>query len=181
MVPPSEPYFGLTSGRARVPPETGTRQEKTLVSSHSSNDQQSVALGRKPWIRAGLGLITIVCGLALRGYGFQLGLPAFVVKYGGSLLWAAMVFFLIAAARPRLSRRDAALIAAAAAILVELFRLVHAPWLDAFRLTTPGALLLGRIFSPLNMVAYGIGISFGVALDWLAFTKLAERSAQSAS
>lgn len=119
-------------------------------------------------VRAGLALIVIVCGLALRGYyGFQLGLPAFVVKYGGSLLWATMVFFLIGAALPRLTRRDAALIASAVAIIVELSRLIHTPWLDAFRLTLAGALLLGRVFSVWNMVAYGVGILFGAWLDWL--------------
>ncbi len=56
------------------------------------------------------------------------------------------------------SRPSIALISAAIAVGVELFRLVHAPWLDAFRLTLPGALLLGRIFSPWNMLTYGVGI-----------------------
>lgn len=41
---------------------------------------------RKMLIRAGLALVVIACGLSLRWYGFPLGLPAFVVKYGGSLL-----------------------------------------------------------------------------------------------
>ncbi len=42
---------------------------------------------------------------------------------------------------------------------------LHAPWLDAFRLTTAGALLLGRIFSLWNLVAYLIGIVAGIWLD----------------
>jgi hypothetical protein len=91
------------------------------------------------------------------------------VKYGGSILWAAMVFFLVAtAASSRLSRPRVALIAAAIAICVELFRLVHTPWLDDFRLTNAGALLLGRVFSPWNMLAYGVGIILGMSLDYLA-------------
>ena len=56
------------------------------------------------------------------------------------------------------------------AIGVELFRLVHFPWLDAFRLTLPGALLLGRVFSVWNMVAYGVGIGLGMLLDRLAMS-----------
>jgi hypothetical protein len=88
-----------------------------------------------------------------------------VVKYGGSLLWAAMVFFLVAIATSHLSRMRVALTAAAIAIGGELFRLVHAPWLDAFRLTLPGALLLGRIFSLWNMLAYGVGIVLAIWLD----------------
>ena len=118
-------------------------------------------------VRAGVCLLIIVSGLALRGFGFSWGLSAFVVKYGGSALWAAMVFFLVAMAASRLSRLTLALISAAIAIGVELFRLVHAPWLDAFRLTLAGALLLGRIFSPWNLLAYGVGIALAVWLDRL--------------
>jgi hypothetical protein len=125
-------------------------------------------------IRAWLWLSIIVCGLALRGFGSGLGLPAFFVKYGGSLLWGTMVFFSAAMVARGQSRPRIALISISIAVCVELFRLVHAPWLDAFRLTTAGALLLGRIFSPLNLLAYGAGIIFGMLLDRLgmaAFTK----------
>jgi hypothetical protein len=76
-----------------------------------------------------------------------------------------MVFFLVAIAASSLSQRGTALIAASIAVCVELFRLAHAPWLDAFRLTLPGALLLGRIFSPWNMLAYGVGIVLAMLLD----------------
>lgn len=118
--------------------------------------------------RAWLCLSIIVCGLALRRYGLGLGLPVFVVKYGGSMLWGTMVFFLAAIAASRLSRPNIALVSAVIAVCVELFRLVHAPWLDAFRLTMAGALLLGRVFSPWNMLAYGIGIMLAMLLDRLA-------------
>jgi hypothetical protein len=115
--------------------------------------------------RACLWLLVIACGLALRRFGLGLGLSAPVVKYGGSVLWGTMVFFLLAMP---LTGRSRALIAAAAlclAITVELSRLVHTPWLDDFRLTTAGALLLGRVFSFWNMVAYGCGIAAGGLLD----------------
>jgi hypothetical protein len=121
-------------------------------------------------VRAGLCLSIVVCGLALRRFGFGAGLPAFVVKYGGSMLWATMVFFLVAILVPTRPRWSVALIAAAIAACVELFRLVHAPWLDAFRLTMAGALLLGRIFSAWDLLAYGVGIVFGVWLDHLALS-----------
>jgi uncharacterized protein DUF2809 len=120
-------------------------------------------------------LAVIACGLALRRFGFGVGLPAFVVKYGGSLLWGTMVFFLVAIAAAGWSRRTVASIAFAIAVGVELFRLLHAPWLDAFRLTTAGALLLGRIFSLWNIVAYAAGILLGAALDRTAMSiKLSE-------
>jgi hypothetical protein len=126
-----------------------------------------LTLGAILIVRACLCLFIIVSGLALRHYGFGLGLPAGVVKYGGSVLWAMMVFFLVAIVAPHLPRRRIALIAAAIALGVELFRLVHTPWLDDFRLTTAGALLLGRIFSFWNILAYGAGIALGMLLDRL--------------
>src|SRR5882724_6379850 len=81
-------------------------------------------------VRAGLCLSIILSGLALRGFGLGLGLPSLVVKYGGSILWATMVFFLVAMAASSLSRQRVALVSASIAVCVELFRLVHAPWLD---------------------------------------------------
>ena len=132
---------------------------------HGAQPDKPVVPRRRSLIRAALALAVIVAGLSLRGYGFPLGLPAFVVKYGGSLLWATMVFLLVGALAPRLSRTQIAAIAAAIAIVVEFSRLVHTPWLDAFRPTTAGALLMGRIFSLWNLVAYLIGIVAGVWLD----------------
>jgi hypothetical protein len=118
--------------------------------------------------RVWLCIVIIVCGLALRRYGFGLGLPAFVIKYGGSMLWGSMVYFLVAIVAPRLPRPGVTLISAGIALSVELFRLVHAPWLDAFRLTLPGALLLGRIFQPWDLIAYTAGIVLAVGLDRIA-------------
>jgi hypothetical protein len=109
----------------------------------AAQPDKPVAPLRTSLIRAGLALAVIVCGLSLRWYGFPLGLPAFVVKYGGSLLWATMVFLLVGVLLPRLSRAQIAAIAMVIAVVVEFSRLVHAPWLDAFRLSTAGALLLG--------------------------------------
>jgi hypothetical protein len=125
-------------------------------------------------VRACLCLSIVICGLALRRFGFGLGLPAFVVKYGGSALWATMVFCLVAMTAPARPRWRVALMSAAIAVGVELFRLVHAPWLDAFRLTTAGALLLGRIFSLWDVLAYGVGIILGMVIDRLGMALLAK-------
>lgn len=103
-------------------------------------------------------LAIVLAGLALRGWGPALGLPFAVTKIGGSVLWGAMVYGLAAVLRP--ATRPARLAAAclAIAVLVELSRLVHTPALDTFRLTTAGALLLGRVFSPWNVLFYALGI-----------------------
>lgn len=134
---------------------------------HGTQPVNSIAPLRTSLVRAALAVIVIACGLSLRWYGFPLGLPAFVVKYGGSLLWATMVFLLVGVLLPRLTRSQLAAIAVAIAVVVELSRLMHTPWLDAFRLTTAGAVLLGRIFSLWNLVAYAVGIAFGVWIDRL--------------
>jgi hypothetical protein len=133
--------------------------------------------------RACLWLLVIAAGLALRRFGPGLGLSFPLVKYGGSLLWGTMLFFVVAMMASDLSPWKIALISIAIAVGVELFRLVHSPALDAFRLTTAGALLLGRVFSPWNMLAYGAGILLGMLLDRLetaAFMKT-RRSARNAS
>jgi hypothetical protein len=114
---------------------------------NSAPADESDATGPPVVARILLCVSVTICGLALRRCGSGLGLPAFFVKYGGSMLWGAMMFFLVAIAAPRLTRRNVASIAAVVAVCVELFRLVHSPWLDAFRLTLAVALLLGRIFS----------------------------------
>ncbi len=101
----------------------------------------------------------IACGLALRLGGYEIGLPYFVVKYGGSTLWGAMVFFLLAVLLPRQPVGRLAFLAVVVAALIEFSRLYHTPRLDAFRLTLAGALLLGRIFSWFNILAYAIGIA----------------------
>jgi hypothetical protein len=136
-----------------------------MLNSISRHLSREAGLGAGSIARAFLCLAIILAGLALRRYGFGLGLPAVVVKYGGSVLWAMMVFFLVAIVGSKLPRWGIALIAAVIAVAVELFRLVHTPWLDEFRLTLTGALLLGRIFSLWDLLAYGIGVILGMLLD----------------
>lgn len=115
-----------------------------------------------------LRLFVAVLAVIAAGTGLRLvplGLPREVVKYGGSVLWGAMVYGLVAFVRPAAPVARLAAIALIIAVLVELFRLVHTPGLDAFRLTLAGQLLLGRVFSPWNVAAYAAGIGFAVALD----------------
>lgn len=45
------------------------------------------------------------------------------------------------------------------------FKLYRAPWLDAFRRTLPGTLLLGRLFSARNLIAYAFAIAAGALAD----------------
>ncbi|MDR9805090.1 ribosomal maturation YjgA family protein [Rhizobium hidalgonense] len=117
------------------------------------------------FLRLAALLVVIVLVLALRRFGYAVDLPFVVVKYGGSALWGAMVYLLVALIVARSRPAVLAIVALFIAISVELFRLYHTPWLDAFRLTTAGALLLGRIFSLWNIWAYAIGIAAAWAFD----------------
>jgi hypothetical protein len=94
-----------------------------------------------------------------------LGLPFVVVKFGGSMLWAAMVYWIFAALRPSAASTGIAVNAALFAAAVEFFKLYHAPGLDAFRRTLAGALLLGRFFSWWDIIAYLAAIALAAAAD----------------
>ncbi len=122
---------------------------------------------------AALAAITLVAGLVWRLA--PLGLPQFLYKYGGSVLWAAMVYWLFAAMLPRLPVSRLAVSACLFAAVVELSRLYHAPALDAFRVTLAGRLLLGRFFSGWNIVAYWLAIGCAAVVDRVWITRWARR------
>ena len=96
-----------------------------------------------------------------------LGLPWFVVKYGGSTMWALMVYWVLAFLWPQVRPQWLALAAGVIATLVELQRLYHSPGLDAARHSLAGILLLGNFFSVRDIVAYWAAIVVGAALDGL--------------
>jgi len=106
---------------------------------------------------------TIIAGLAIRFV--PLGLPALIVKYGGSMLWALMFYWFVSSLLSGSRFLVAGLIAAALTTAVELFKLLHSPALDAFRLTIPGVLFLGRFFSVWDILAYWVAISIGILAD----------------
>lgn len=108
-------------------------------------------------------LITIPIGLAVRL--LPLGLPWFLYKYLGSILWAIALYWFLAALLPKLRPPAIAFIAILIAILLELSRLVPIAPIDAFRLTFAGKILLGRFFSVKNIAAYIFAIALIAALD----------------
>jgi hypothetical protein len=108
-------------------------------------------------------LITIPIGLAIRLLPF--GLPWFLYKYLGSLLWAAALYWFLAALLPKLRSRTIAALAITTATLLELTRLIPIAPVDAFRLTFAGKILLGRFFSIKNIVAYILAITLTAILD----------------
>ena len=111
-----------------------------------------------------MAIATMLAGLVLRLV--PLGLPYWLVKWGGSALWAAVVYWLLAALMPYARVTLVALVAGVIAGLVEALRLYHSPGLDAFRLTLAGVLLLGRVFSKWHLLVYWATIGVVSLLDW---------------
>ncbi|WP_263358246.1 ribosomal maturation YjgA family protein [Acidicapsa ligni] len=122
-----------------------------------------------------LAVLTILVGLFLRLV--PLGFPFLIVRYGGSVLWATMLYLLFATIQPKRTPLTLAILASILAALVELSRLYHSPGLDAFRLTLAGALLLGRVFTPWHFLAYWAAIAITAIVDQAA--RLTARAANS--
>ena len=118
---------------------------------------------RRSLICALLLVITIPIGLAVRL--LPLGLPWFLYKYLGSLLWAVALYWFLAALLPRRGTRTVAALAILIAIILEFSRLIPLAPIDAFRLTFAGKILLGRFFSLKNIAAYLLGIVLAATLD----------------
>ena len=95
-----------------------------------------------------------------------LGLPREVAKYTGSILWAAMVYFLLRAAVLRWSIVIAAAVAAVLVALGEATQIISIPWFDSLRATTLGHLIFGRTFAVEDIVAYCIGILLAALGEW---------------
>jgi hypothetical protein len=110
-----------------------------------------------------LMIATAVAGLATRFA--PLGLPLVVVKYGGSMLWALLIYWIVSTILPSTRLVAVATLTATLTAAVELIKLHHSPALDAFRRTLPGILLLGRFFSVWDILAYWLAISIGVLID----------------
>ena len=106
---------------------------------------------------------TVAVGLSFRFV--QLGLSPFVVKYGGSTMWALMAYWIVSTLLPSQRLLTVVLLTGTLATAVEFVKLYHSPILDAFRLTLPGIVLLGRYFSAWDIVAYWLAISVGALID----------------
>jgi hypothetical protein len=114
-------------------------------------------------------LLVIGVGLASRG---QPGLfPTFLAEYPGDALWALMVYYGIGCLWPQLKLLPRAVSALLLSYGVELSQLFHTDWLDRFRSTIIGHLMLGQGFQWADLVAYTLGVWVGFlgekAIRWV--------------
>ena len=107
----------------------------------------------------------IALGLASRKFPFLF--PAMFGKYPGDALWALMVFAGLAFVKPGASTAHLSVLAFAISCAVEFSQLYQTPWLNAFRDTTIGHLVLGSTFSWFDIVAYAVGVLVGSLVDAL--------------
>ncbi len=117
---------------------------------------------------------TVAAGLASRRYASAL--PAAVGLYAGDVLWAAMVYLILATVWVRAPGYRIATAAIAFSVGIELSQLYHAPWIDAIRATPPGGLVLGFGFLWSDIVCYAVGVALTAAVDGAILRHLAERS-----
>ncbi|HEV2576017.1 MAG TPA: DUF2809 domain-containing protein [Acidobacteriaceae bacterium] len=118
--------------------------------------------GRRPRCAA-IILLLIPVGLLCRFV--PLGLPYIIVKYGGSFLWAATVYWCIAFMGAQSRPEVIALTAAVATTLVEFVKLIQSPGLGTFRNTFAGKVLLGRHFSYIDIAVYCCAILSSLLID----------------
>lgn len=86
-------------------------------------------------------------------------------KYPGDVLWATMLFFGLGVIIHRLATVRLAVLTLTLASTVEISQLYHAEWIDTIRGNYFGHLVLGSSFSAYDIVAYGIGVIIGAAID----------------
>ena len=81
------------------------------------------------------------------------------------MLWAAAVYWTIAALLARVRPLHLALLAAIVATGVEFFKRVQTPGLNAFRDSLAGKVLLGRYFSYTDIAMYLVAIGCAAWMD----------------
>lgn len=110
-----------------------------------------------------IAIVTTAVALGLRK--IWASLPLVINIWLGDFLWAFMLYFLgIALFWPR-NKQKYTILLVVFCWFVELSQAWHTPWLDAFRDTVIGGLLLGHGFLWSDILAYTAGAWFGYVLD----------------
>ncbi|WP_195999842.1 DUF2809 domain-containing protein [Clostridium sp. 1001271B_151109_B4] len=109
-----------------------------------------------------LTIITIILGLLSRKVQ---GLPQIISSYSGDILWALMVFFLLAFLFNKKSTIFILILSIIFSYGIEISQLYHAPWIDSIRATALGGLILGFGFLWSDLICYTVGIVIGAIID----------------
>ena len=109
-----------------------------------------------------LTIIVMILGLLSRRIE---NLPEIISLYSGDILWALMIFLIIAFIFNKKSTIFTISWAIIFSYSTEISQLYHAPWIDDIRNTTLGGLILGFGFLWSDLVCYTIGIVIGIVID----------------
>ena len=109
-------------------------------------------------------LIVVILGLASRKLSGHL--PEIVNVYLGDALWALMIYLYVGIIFRKLPIKRVALFSLLFCYLIELSQLYHAQWIDQIRNTRLGGLVLGFGFLWSDILAYSLGVGFGILVEW---------------
>lgn len=116
---------------------------------------------RNRWLLSLTICFLIILGLATRS---SLPLPDFLRLYGGDVLWATMLYYVIAWFIPKRSMKDIGILTCLIAYAIEFSQLIDHPILVAARQSTL-RYLLGQGFLWSDLFCYTIGVGIALLLD----------------
>ena len=115
---------------------------------------------------AALAVGTVGLGLFVHMHGHSL--PGNVRDILGDMLWATMIYWILAFIAPTAPRTWLAGIAIAICFAVEFSQLLHTPALHSARSSMIGHLMLGTDFDARDLFAYSAGVIVAAFLDhWM--------------
>jgi hypothetical protein len=115
-------------------------------------------------------LIPFVMGLGILSRKFSYLLPDLVNIYLGDAIWAAMIYVMMAFVFANKLPKQIAVLSLLFCNAIELSQLYQAPWINAIRSNTLGALVLGSGFLWSDLLAYAIGILSATLLEMITIT-----------
>lgn len=110
-------------------------------------------------------LILVVMGLGILSRKLSYLLPNFVNTYLGDAIWAAMIYVMMAFVFANKRPKQVAVFSLLFCFAIELSQLYQAPWINAIRHTTLGALVLGSGFLWSDLLAYALGVGIAFLIE----------------
>jgi Protein of unknown function (DUF2809) len=110
-----------------------------------------------------LTIFTMALGLGVRCLWHYL--PNWINIWIGDFLWAVMLYFACRTLFLNVNTRKMTMCLIVFCWVIETSQQFHTPWLDAFRDTTFGGLLLGHGFLWSDIISYTAGVLVGYWLD----------------
>lgn len=110
-------------------------------------------------------IVVMMLGLALRRY--EDILPVFIGKYLGDVLWALMIYLIIAFLLKKVSAIKVSVISLLISYGIEFSQIYQNEWINNIRETVIGSLILGHGFLYTDLICYIVGIVLGFVFEML--------------